>query len=433
MEARETQGAPLGVRLAIALAAALGVLGLMQVVGSLSPELVVRKDFVQDWMLGRAVLDGLDPYTMLPKLYARYQAGAQAFPQPSPHPPPMVLVMLPLGLLSLRGAATLWLFVGVGSLVTAAVVALRAVGARPSPMQIALGALCAAAWFPIAEELVLGQLTAPLTLLLTLSWVALRSGRPVRGGLLLGASIAFKLLGWPLVVILLLRRQVKAAFVAGAAAGALNLATLPILGFEGLLRYYTATASLGSALYRGHVYNFSPYSLGFKLFEGTGSTALYGVHAAPFVDAPGLAGPAAAACLLAAVGAGVLVATRARSIDAAFGVGVCTSVVAGPIAWSPYLVALIPVAVILWAAWRDGRLGRPRLAAGAVAVLLVPRSWLVALLDVGTSGPPEIPVVHPAVTLVSWLPLVGVALLILAVSSMGGLEPGHGSRPVAKG
>lgn len=409
---------PLASRLAVALLASLGVLGLLQVLGSLAPELVVRKDFVQDWLLGRTVLDGVPPYTMLPELFERYVPDGETFPQPSPHPPPNVLVMWIFGLLPLRLAAAAWLFFCATCLLVAGVVAARAVGARPNAARIALAAVCALAWFPLTEELVLGQITAPLVLLLTLGWVALRDGRGHLAGLFIGASIALKFLGWPLVAVLLLRRHFAAAMTACFTAGALNLATLPILGRDGLVEYYTATASLGSALYRGHAYNFSPYSIGYKVFEGTGSSALYGVHAPPFVDAPHLAAPVAVACLLLVVGSGVLLAARARSVDAAFATGLCISVVAGPIAWSPYLVALIPVAAVLHVAWRSGRVERPVIAGTGVALLLVPRSWLMAALEVTSEGPDFAPQVSAWVTLVGWLPLIGVLLLAAGVASV---------------
>lgn len=394
-------------RLLIAALAAWGLVNVAVAARSVGPDVVQHKDFVQEWLLARAALTGLDPYTPLPALGERFLGPGHAplFPQPTPHPPPVMLVVAPLGALPLTWAAAVWLVVELAAFVWVAARLLRWCGVR-SPAAIAVATAAACAWYPAATELVVGQLGGLLLVALCLAWEGLRDGRDLRGGVALGVAIGLKFMGWPLVPWLLWRRRFAAALAAVVTAAALNLATLPVLGVAGLVGYYTEVSKLGAALYRAYASNFSPYSLGWRLLEGTGSDVLVGVRAAPLVDAPALAGPVAAVALLGWAAAAVVVATRARD-DAALVALLAASTVSNPIAWHHYLLPV--VFAFVWA-WREGRV-TPGLVAGAILVSL-PRELLHdAMMATSRDGVAPI-----AATGLGLLPLVGVAAITLAVT-----------------
>src|ERR1700716_621502 len=69
-----------------------------------------QKDFGQEYLLARAIRDGVDPYLPIQTLGARYVDVTGYFDRqhPPPRPPTVGLLALPLGLLSYSTAARVW-------------------------------------------------------------------------------------------------------------------------------------------------------------------------------------------------------------------------------------------------------------------------------------------------------------------------------------
>jgi len=94
----------------IALALATGVIALWKTAQSLMFPHVYHKDFLQEYLLGRAALSSIDPYLPVSDLAEQFfgTLPEPVFQHPTPHPPPMVLLGLPLALLSYESAAVVW-------------------------------------------------------------------------------------------------------------------------------------------------------------------------------------------------------------------------------------------------------------------------------------------------------------------------------------
>jgi len=83
----------------IFIAAVVGIANMRMWWQSLSVPYIFQKDFIQEFLISKAVLGGVDPYLPLQKL-ADWILGPlpnPVFQHPSPHPPPVALLCLPLG------------------------------------------------------------------------------------------------------------------------------------------------------------------------------------------------------------------------------------------------------------------------------------------------------------------------------------------------
>lgn len=384
------------------------------------PPYSYRKDFVQEYLLAKAALSHVNPYQVLPELSARFlpYLPNRLFPHPTPHPPPVILVAWPLGLLSYEQAQAVWLVAEIICLVAAIWLLLTTWCLRHSMRWTLLLTLIAVPFFHFWEELIVGQAMILLLLVVSSAWRALRSRRELVGGVLLGLAVALKLIVWPLVVLLMLQKMWRAVLAAGVTVGMANLIAALIMGPHAVIYYYSIVSRMVWSLYRSHEGNLSLLSIGWRLFEGTGSPILVGVQAAPLIGAPDLAFPVSLAVVTGWLMISFALAARARSFDVAFGMVVCASVLVSPIVWSHYLVLLtLPVAVTVR---QLAVVGFPRryvnllllmiLALSIPAFLLVDIMALFAFAGETTELGPVIPF---ATSLISLIPTVAVIALLV--------------------
>jgi Glycosyltransferase family 87 len=212
-----------------------GLVSIKRIVESFLPPDCYRKDFIQEYLMAKAIRSGINPYLPLPDLAGLWmQAAAPLIPlrHPTPHPPIVGLLSLPLGGFDYRSAALLWLAVELLCLLGAIGLFLRWWGAPVSAATVLFLFGFALGWGPVIEELWLGQLSSCLLLLLLGSWLLIREGGDIRGGVLLGAVVALKLMAWPIVLFLALRRKWNAVLAAGATTALANLAAMVGVGTE---------------------------------------------------------------------------------------------------------------------------------------------------------------------------------------------------------
>ena len=112
--------------LTLVLALGGGVAGLWLAMQSLRPQYVYGKDFIQEYLLARAIRAGMNPY--LPQRELAEAFGLEltdpTFPHPTPHPPGLALLSWPLAWFDYSLAAAAWmalelccLVLGVGLLI----------------------------------------------------------------------------------------------------------------------------------------------------------------------------------------------------------------------------------------------------------------------------------------------------------------------------
>ena len=331
-------------------AAILGIANMRMWWQSFSITYIFKKDFIQEFLISKSVLDGVDPYLPLPVLADRFLGPLPnlIFPHPTPHPPPVALLCLPFGLMSYEHAAIAWFFFELICLSVSVVLLLRWLGVEKRGTLLLLSTLLILVWAPVTYELLTGQLTAFLFFLMAGAWLSLRSGKDIRGGIFLGTAVAVKLVPWPLIIFLMLRRNWRAACAAMTTTVVANIAAATLIGFDRIAYYYLKIVGSVSELYRGYYFNFSLWTIGWRIFDGTGSQVLGGVNAPPLFNAPAIAPIVSIAISLTILIFGFAFAFKARNFDTSFGILVCLIILVSPVAWIHYLIiTLIPFVIVL--------------------------------------------------------------------------------------
>ena len=191
----------------------------------------------------------------------------------------------------------------------------------------------------VYDGIQLGQDYAVLYLIAVLGWVALRAGRPLAAGLLIGLLVAAKpnFVLWPLFLLLVGER--RPALIAVLCAAALWLLPAALYGPAVYSEWLAAIAAD-------------------RHWILTTDASLHGVAARLGVP---LLGTVLAAALVGA--GGTLVLWRRPAKLAASGLALAIGIVASPLAWADYLVFLLPAFV-------ERQWGKPGYL--AVALLTVP-------------------------------------------------------------
>jgi hypothetical protein len=381
---------------------------------SLKRPFVYRKDFIQEYLLVQAVVNDVDPYLPLPELAARFLEPLPnpVLQHPTPHPPVVALLSLPLKLLDYQKAAAAWLVFEIVCYVVAVFFLLRWFDLQPGLALVLFSAFVILGWIPLGVELITGQLMMALLLLLTGAWLALRDGDEILGGILLGLTIALKLIAWPIVILLVFERQWRAILVTVVVTAVANLAAGLLMGLDRVLYFYLEVGGPVSALYHAYEDNFSVWTVGWRVFEGTGSSVVEGINAPPLIQSLGLARIVSIGLPLAVLAIGVLLAIRARSYDTAFGILVCVSILVSPVAWRHYLVlCLIPFAIVVHSlATRNWPRRVTNLSLVLALLLFIPRSTLDSImLALSGNDPAHVPFL---IALLSYLPAVALLGLI---------------------
>jgi hypothetical protein len=183
-----------------------------------------------------------------------------------------------------------------------------------------------------------------LLVLLTCSWLALRSNKQVAGGALLGVVMALKLIAWPILLFLALRRKWRSVASGIAVALSANLIALLFIDFRTVLRYYSTIGKSVFMIYNAAQYNISTWAIGWKIFNGIGTWVEYSFTAPPLIHSPQLAQCVSLALPLLVLVVGIILANKSDNFDTSFAILVCVSVLVTPVAWDHYLVWMaIPI------------------------------------------------------------------------------------------
>ena len=200
------------------------------------------RDIYQYYLIGKAVVNGLSPYTSLDTLTTRFLGGNYVL-HPAPYPPPFVLLSLPFGLLSFPQMVVTWGLVQFICIVWIAVSLQRWLGRKVNWALTGLIFLLLTCWYPIVDDLILGNVMIILLAFLAGAWLALRDGKQLQGGLLLGFVISIKLVGWLFLPYLLFKKQWRLLFTVLAVVLLSNLVAGLFLGFDQVLFYYRQAGS----------------------------------------------------------------------------------------------------------------------------------------------------------------------------------------------
>jgi hypothetical protein len=219
---------------------------------------------------------------------------------------------------------------------------------------------------PARQQVVQGQLSFLLFLLITGTWVADRNGQSSWAGIWLGLATALKLFPGLLFVFFIVRRQWKTVFSGAGCFLAVTLSTMTIFGPQAYRNYF-CDVSPQVAEWRSVAHNNSVAGLWCKLFDpGAKSPQLQ-----PITQAPAIAKIGTALASVLVLLTLVLVAMKAKCLaseDLAFSMAVTAMLLLSPVAWGHYFVILLlPLALL----WRHLPVGVwPRIAFWGIVIIL---------------------------------------------------------------
>ncbi len=311
-------------------------------------------DFFQEWASARNYLCGLPIYadhqlTVERHLgYSRDGEGVDDIHkvarliQVNAHPPTAVLLALPLVSFDYPDAVLAWNLLSLGALLLSLWLVARALSIPISAWSVvpllALLLLCN----PLQAQVFFGQLNLALLLLLTGTWIAYRSNRPIGAGLLLGLAAAIKLFPAFLFVFFVLRRRWKTVAAGIATFFAVTALTVAVLGLD-TYRDYVREVVPQVALFRNGWGNASLPGLWTKLFDPRNT------RIEPLWGSMGMvqAGTWLSCGLLATVLAWIILRGGDREEDRTFALTITAMLLVSPITWDHYfLLLLVPLAVV---------------------------------------------------------------------------------------
>lgn len=280
-----------------------------------------QRDFVQFYLMGHALRGGANLYAPIPQLAAQFEPHLNKWFEVSAYPPIVALIGLPLSYLPYFWSVVAWLIFELCCLAVSVRLVVKHFGAQSARLPVLITICFFISWQPVYVDLYLGQFMIPIMLLLTLTWKALKEERDVPAGLLLGIVLAIKLYAWPLTLFLMITRKWRCAGVAVAVMLAANALMAAWTGTETIIDYYLRVSGFVLAQYIHDPFNFSAWSIGYRLAAFPGAIFL----------------------TTGVLGISLFGALRSKNFDMGFMVMLAASTILQPITWIHYLVTLLPV------------------------------------------------------------------------------------------
>jgi len=308
---------------------------------------VYEKDFVQFFLMGHALRAGIDLYSPIPVLAAHFDPNLDKWFNVSAYPPIVAVIGLPLSFLPYRWAVFAWIVFELGCLALVSVILLKHFGGRSAPTPVVVTICAFIGSQAVYIELSLGQLMIVILLLLTLSWLALKSGKDFKAGVLLGLVIALKLYAWPIALFLLIKGRWRALISACLVFIVANGAMAAWTSVASVVDYYSRVGSAVVNEYKLDPFNFAAWSIGFRSFGAVGAAIMF----------------------LVILLWSLFLALRSKDFDSGFMIMLTAATILQPISWIHYFVTLLP-ALCLVASRREFRLSDLLLGLFLIALIL---------------------------------------------------------------
>jgi len=318
---------------------------------SLSDIHIYNKDFLQSYLLAKAVVEGVNPYLPLNKLAESFIDSPffeSYFPHPSPHTPFSIIIVLPLAFFTYDQSVILWFIFEIFCITISVYLLLEWLIEKKTKFYlIIIGTSFVLTLPPFWEGLQWGVMSSLILLLFAGIWKAIRYERPVLTGIFLGFSLAIKFMGWPIILFLLIVKKWLAILISVLVFIFCNLIAVFTMGLSSVINYYHVVGPMVESIYRSISINFSVWSIGWRIFEGSLSPDFMpGFNILPLFEIQDLALYASILFLFLLILTGTILAKRANDRDISFGIFVCVSVLASPVTWLHYMMLLIiPLAI----------------------------------------------------------------------------------------
>ena len=279
-----------------------------------------QKDFTQFYLMGHALRGGANLYAPLHDLAAQFDPNITDWIKVSAYPPIAAVLGLPFSYLPYFWAIIIWMVFEIGCLAAAVALIVRHFGGAAASTPVLVTVCAFIAWQPIFLDLYHGQVMIPILLLLTLAWLALKEGKDVKAGILLGFVVSIKLYAWPIAIFLFVRRGWRVPVTAFVVFIAAHVLMVACAGTATIIDYYSRVGHAVFEEYKFYPLNFSAWSVGLRSFGVVGAVVM---------------GTSVLACSL-------FLALRSKDFDSGFMVMLAASTILQPVSWVHYLVTLLP-------------------------------------------------------------------------------------------
>jgi len=338
--------------IALAVGTLLAFTNLRTIRQSLDVPYAYFKDFTYDYISAKASLNGEDPYVDAQTLTRRHLAESPVTipDHPSSHTPVSISLVAPLAaILTYRQAAIAWCLIELLLIACCAFLFWQENGERKGWrlwMPVAVTSFLFLGWGPVKDEIGNGQWTIVLLALLMVCQRALRTGRSALGGVALGAAMAVKLSGAPILIFLTMRKRWRAVGWATFTAALCNLLAAGFIGWPAMMQYYLRIGAEVTHIYRAAGHNYALWTLGWRVFEGSLAHSVIGFSAPPLFNAPQLARPASIAVCGLVLLVGLWLARQLDDREEAYGILIHLTLLLNPVSWTYHIpLTIIPLSM----------------------------------------------------------------------------------------
>ena len=300
------------------------------------------RDILQEYLMGKALINGVNPYLTSSELVLKFIGVLPYYPHPAPYPPFVILLSIPLALINVNKFVTVWFIIELAFL--AAIVSMLTIlwKGRLDWIRAVFLFFILLAWDSVVSDLFWGQLSILITALLLAALLALKNNHKYLAGVIIGFTLAIKLITWPLVVYLLLKKDWRTAISSCLTALGLNLVALCVVGIGPFMDYYLRVSTQVIKVWHGYMVNFSLWSIGYRLFEGMGSPIMKDLfRVPPIINLPWVSPLVSIGLVVGFLLFGLVCAIRSIELETAFSILVCVIIVISPVSWDHYYVMII--------------------------------------------------------------------------------------------
>jgi hypothetical protein len=307
-----------------------------------------NRDVLTYYLIAKATISGVNPYLPLNELAQMYIGPVPFYPHPAPCTPFLTIMFVPLTLLDLNQLTVVWFIVELILLVGIACLLTILWKDRIDWKVSIFIFIILLAWYPVANDLSYGQLSILLTFSLLAGLLASRKKQSVLAGVFIGFTMAVKLITWPLILYFVIKKDWRVVISSCLTAVGLNLIALAAIGVDPFIDYYLHVSSQVLTIYQSAMHNLSLWSIGFRLFGGTGSKIMDNyISAPPLVYLPKIAPIVSMILIITFLVGGLVWASKSKDFNIAFAIMVCVILLVSPLSWAHYFILLvIPLSIL---------------------------------------------------------------------------------------
>jgi hypothetical protein len=306
-----------------------------------------RRDILQEYLLAKALLNGINPYLPLNELAQLFIGNISFMTHPAPYPPFIAVLSVPLTAFNLHQVINLWFSIEMICLLSIAIMLVYLWKGHVELGWVCLFFFGLLTWYSVMVDLLFGQLTILLTTLLFGTLLAIRKDQKLLAGILLGLTISIKMFTWPLIIYFVFKKDWRTVISSCITAVGLNLVALFVIGIGPVMGYYLKVTMQVSAIYHSFLKNYSLWSIGYRFFEGTRPVGNGYISAPPLFNIPQIAPYVSMIVVVAFLMLGLKWAVRSKDQDIAFAIMILVIVGISPISWDHYYVMIVISMAIL--------------------------------------------------------------------------------------